>query len=52
MVNPSSLSGNAAAYQCGGKKKSIKKKLMKKRRSNKKSINKNSTKKACWWKMW
>lgn len=47
-VNPSSLSGNPATYQSGGKKKrSMKKKSMKK-----KSTKKRSTKKTCWWKMW
>lgn len=49
-VNPSSLSGNAADYQSGGKKKrTMKKKSMK---TKTKSTKKRSTKKTCWWKMW
>lgn len=46
-VNPSSLSGNAASYQSGGKKK----------RSGKtakrvKKASKSRRTKKCWWKLW
>ena len=51
-VNPSSLSGNAADYQSGGKKKSMKKKSLKKKSMKKKLMKKRSTKKTCWWKFW
>lgn len=50
-VNPSSLSGNAADYQSGGKKRTMKKKSKKtKTKSTKRKSVKN--KKTCWWKMW
>lgn len=43
--NPSSLSGNAASYQSGGKKR----KSVKRARKGSKS---RRTKKTCWWKIW
>ena len=45
--NPSSLAGNAATYQSGGKRRANKtgKKRVVKRPSKK-------TKKTCWWKFW
>jgi hypothetical protein len=46
--NPSSLSGNAAGYQSGGKRKKASKKTVKK---SKKSPKSRSSKK-CWWKLW
>lgn len=46
-VNPSSLSGNAASYQSGGKKKRARKSA----KRVKKASRSRRTKK-CWWKLW
>ena len=47
-VNSSSLSGNAASYQSGGKKRRSGKTAKRARKSSKS----RRTKKTCWWKIW
>lgn len=49
LHSPSSLSGYAANFQNGGKKKASKKSV--KRSSSRKASKSRKTKK-CWWKLW
>lgn len=53
-INPSSLSGNAADYQSGGKRrKTMKNSSIKKSKGKKGSQKVNRKSKKCWWnKMW
>jgi hypothetical protein len=45
--NPSSLSGNSASYQSGGKKRRSKKTIKRSRKGSK-----SRRTKRCWWKLW